>query len=89
MKLKQLINISLFISLVSVSLLASKPDLFLLKTYKDQDTTNWVMSEKLDGIRAYWDGENLLSRNGKVIHAPQWFTQDYPDFKSLQNNGKR
>ena len=28
------------------------------------------MSEKLDGIRAYWDGVRLVSRGGKVIYAP-------------------
>ena len=61
-------------------LLASKPNLFLLKTYKDQNITNWVMSEKLDGIRAFWDGEHLISRGGKIIHAPKYFTKNYPPF---------
>ena len=78
MKLKQIIILSVFGSL---ALYASKPDLLLLKTYKDQNTTNWVMSEKLDGIRAYWDGKNLISRGGKMIHAPKWFTKDYPEFE--------
>lgn len=38
----------------------------------------WV-SEKLDGIRARWDGHNLFSRNGHVIHAPDWFIRDLPN----------
>ena len=38
------------------------------------------MSEKLDGIRAYWDGKHLVSRGEKVIHAPKWFTKEYPAF---------
>ena len=38
------------------------------------------MSEKLDGIRAYWDGKHLLTRGGKIIHAPKWFLKDYPPF---------
>ncbi len=38
------------------------------------------MSEKLDGIRAYWDGKHLISRQGHIIHAPNWFTKDYPPF---------
>ena len=59
----------------------SKPKLLLLNTYKDQNITNWVMSEKLDGIRAYWDGKKLISRGGKIINAPKWFTKDYPPFK--------
>lgn len=62
-------------------MLAGKPDLLLLKTYKDQNITGWVMSEKLDGIRAYWDGKNLISRGGKIIHAPKWFIADYPPFE--------
>jgi len=74
----KLISLSL---LASLSLFASKPNLLLLKTYKNQNTTNWVMSEKLDGIRAYWDGKQLLTRNGKKIYAPQWFTKDYPKFE--------
>src|SRR4051794_36228976 len=28
----------------------------------DQDLTGWWMSEKLDGVRAYWDGKAFLSR---------------------------
>lgn len=39
------------------------------------------MSEKLDGIRAYWDGKNLISRGGKIIHTPKWFIKDYPPFE--------
>jgi len=78
MKLLKLILVSLF----SSALLAnSTPKLLLLKTYKDQNTTNWVMSEKLDGIRAYWTGKELLTRNGKKIYAPSWFTKDYPPFE--------
>ncbi len=62
-------------------LFAGKPQLLLLKEYKDQNISGWVMSEKLDGIRAYWDGENLISRGGKIIHCPKWFTKGYPTFE--------
>jgi DNA ligase-1 len=37
------------------------------------------MSEKLDGVRAYWDGANLVSRQGNVFAAPSWFTDQLPD----------
>lgn len=37
----------------------------------------WV-SEKLDGVRAYWDGERLRFRSGREIAAPVWFTQGLP-----------
>jgi DNA ligase-1 len=66
--------------LIPFILFAGKPHLLLLKTYKDQNISGWVMSEKLDGIRAYWDGKHLISRGGKIIHAPKWFTKGYPPF---------
>jgi len=75
---KRIIFFTLFISVIAF---ASKPELLLLQTYKNQNITGWVMSEKLDGIRAYWDGKNLLTRSGKTIHAPKWFTKDYPTFE--------
>ena len=37
----------------------------------------WV-SEKYDGIRAHWTGQQLLTRQGQVIDAPTWFTQAWP-----------
>ncbi len=73
--------IKLLFLFIPFLLLAGKPDLLLLKTYKDQNITGWVMSEKLDGIRAYWNGTHLISRGGKIIHAPQWFTKNYPPFE--------
>ena len=42
------------------------------------DPTGWWMSEKLDGLRAYWDGNRLISRLGNVFHAPDWFIQGLP-----------
>jgi DNA ligase-1 len=42
------------------------------------DYTGWWCSEKLDGVRGYWDGTTLVSRNGGVFHAPEWFTRSLP-----------
>ena len=70
----------LFLLFLPLLLFAQKPQLLLLQTYKDQNITNWVMSEKLDGVRAYWDGKHLISRGGKIIHAPKWFLKGYPPF---------
>src|SRR5262249_996536 len=44
----------------------------------DHDPTGWWMSEKLDGVRAYWDGEAFVSRLGNRFVAPDWFTADLP-----------
>ena len=43
------------------------------------DPTDWWLSEKLDGVRAYWDGAKLLSRLGNVLHAPDWFLDGLPN----------
>jgi len=44
----------------------------------DHDPTGWWMSEKLDGVRAYWDGEAFVSRLGNRFLAPDWFVADLP-----------
>ena len=36
------------------------------------------MSEKLDGVRGYWTGKELISRQGNPFHVPEWFTRDFP-----------
>lgn len=51
------------------------------KVYSSENIKNWLMSEKLDGIRAIWNGKVLLSKNGHTIHAPKTFTQNFPPFK--------
>ncbi len=43
-----------------------------------KDPSGWWMSEKLDGVRAYWNGSQLLSRLGNVYHAPDWFIAGLP-----------
>ena len=55
-------------------------DLLRLSEYKEQNVSGWLASEKLDGVRAYWDGENLLSRQGKKLNAPISFTKNFPKF---------
>ncbi len=43
-----------------------------------RDLSGWWMSEKLHGVRAYWDGTQFLSRKGNLYHAPDWFTAGLP-----------
>jgi DNA ligase-1 len=58
------------------------PKLFSLKVYRDDlNVTSWVMSEKLDGVRAYWDGKQLISRSGRVFDPPRSFTNGFPPFE--------
>lgn len=59
---------------------SAKPELLLAETYSDSiDVQQYWISEKLDGVRAYWDGKQLISRGGNVIAAPDWFVAGFPD----------
>jgi len=44
------------------------------------DPKGWLMSEKLDGVRAIWHGDKgtFLSREGNPFYAPAWFTKRFP-----------
>lgn len=59
-----------------------KPALMLAKIYhKGVDLDKYWVSEKYDGVRAIWNGEQLVSRGGNIYHAPQWFIKDFPKQK--------
>jgi len=42
------------------------------------DPQGWLVSEKLDGVRALWDGARLRFRSGRSIAAPAWFLAALP-----------
>ena len=52
----------------------------LAHKYSGQDPTEYYMSEKLDGIRAIYDGESdsFMSRNNKPFFAPKFFSDKFP-----------
>lgn len=52
----------------------------LAKSWAGSDPTGWWISEKLDGVRAVWDGYSLTTRTGQPIHAPQWWLESLPAF---------
>ncbi|EDP60097.1 DNA ligase [Vibrio sp. AND4] len=57
------------------------PPVLLADSYQDGiDVSQYWYSEKLDGIRAYWTGLHLVTRNGNRINAPKWFTDVLPDY---------
>lgn len=47
--------------------------------HEDIDINKFWVSEKLDGVRAYWNGRQLLTRRGNIIRAPNWFTASLPN----------
>ncbi len=52
-------------------------------TYAGGDLAGWLVSEKLDGVRACWDGARLATRSGHAIAAPEWFTAELPSGVAL------
>jgi DNA ligase-1 len=75
------------LSLFSLSLLwrpgaqaATPPPIWLANTYTSSaDLRDYWVSEKFDGVRGYWDGQQLLTRGGTVLKPPAWFTRGWPD----------
>lgn len=55
-------------------------DLSNFEQSENHDYAGWLISEKLDGVRAIWDGKQLLSKRGNPIAAPEWFTEKLPPF---------
>ena len=70
---------ALLFAFLNLAVAVEPPPLLLAKPYTDDISVQdyWV-SEKLDGVRAYWDGRRLLSRRGNVFNAPAWFTAGFP-----------
>lgn len=56
------------------------PAPMLAKHYQeDIPVLEYLVSEKLDGVRARWTGTDLISRNGNTFTAPPWFTENFPN----------
>jgi DNA ligase 1 len=59
---------------------STAPPVLLAQSWDSStDLTGWWMSEKLDGVRAYWNGGEFVSRLGNVYRAPKWFVDGLPD----------
>ena len=59
---------------------ATPPKIQLATVYhQDINIQEYWISEKLDGVRAYWNGKNLISRQGNIFNAPLWFSKGFPD----------
>tara|TARA_R110001606_G_scaffold140702_2_gene279668 strand:- start:605 stop:1447 length:843 start_codon:yes stop_codon:yes gene_type:complete len=57
----------------------AQPDVQQATVYSDSThVEEYLVSEKYDGIRAIWTGDELLTRQGNPINAPAWFTDKLP-----------
>jgi len=79
MRYRHLIGFLLVTSLAGVSAENTTPELQLANRYHDQiDITQYWVSEKFDGVRGYWDGTRMISRQGNIINTPLWFVYALP-----------
>ena len=66
-------------ALLLASLVSQAQSVQLATVYADENVSDYLVSEKLDGIRAIWDGQQLTTRQGNPISAPVWFTDGWPE----------
>ena len=82
MRLNPMFQALLLVSMATIAmpLPAAEPlPLLLAETEHGQaDVALYLVSEKLDGVRAFWDGQALRTRNGNAIKAPAWFIENFP-----------
>jgi len=78
---KYTVIILLLLGMILQPSVARSFDPMLPRVYSsDVDVSGWLMSEKLDGVRGYWDGQQLYSKNGHLFHPPPQFTENLPNF---------
>jgi len=68
-----------FSAAITGALASETPAIMQAKKYAaGVAVAEYFVSEKLDGVRARWDGKQLLSRHGNVFAAPAWFVSSFP-----------
>jgi DNA ligase-1 len=74
--------VALLLLVLAPTLRAAEAPPLMLATVWDQsaDPTGWWMSEKFDGVRGYWDGARMLTRQGEAIAIPAALAAALPDF---------
>lgn len=56
----------------------NESDMLLATDWPRYAVDGWVVTEKLDGCRAYWDGAHLWTRGGLVIKTPPRIANKLP-----------
>jgi DNA ligase-1 len=71
--------LALILALPGITVGAEVPAILLAEVYRNQvDVAQYLVSEKLDGVRAIWDGQTLRFRSGREVRAPEWFVAGLP-----------
>ena len=68
------------------NIMKTEKDMTLGTDWTGGDPAGWLVSEKYNGCRAYWDGTALWTRNGNAVKAPAWFTAALP--KNMHLDGE-
>jgi DNA ligase 1 len=64
---------------MSLLAVAKEPAILLANVLRaDIDVSQYLVSEKYDGVRAIWDGTTLRFRSGREVPAPAWFIAKLP-----------
>lgn len=75
----KMLFVAVLVALVAPLPASEAPPMLLASVERGQsEVSQYLVSEKLDGVRAFWDGQTLRTRQGNVINAPAWFTQGFP-----------
>ncbi|GGP83348.1 DNA ligase [Shewanella ulleungensis] len=71
----------LITSMLCQSEVLFKPEIQLASHYApDLAVTDYLVSEKLDGVRGYWTGKQMLTKSGRIVNLPTNFTQGFPEY---------
>jgi DNA ligase-1 len=71
--------LAILVLLLATLASASELPLLLAERYAGGiDVSQYWVSEKLDGVRAHWDGRQLRFRSGNPVPAPHWFISALP-----------
>ena len=54
------------------------PRLMLGRDWEGDSPAGWFVTEKLDGVRCYWDGDTAWSKEGNIIALPNHITKWLP-----------
>ena len=79
MCVRALVFCGLCVCLITVNAMAKQPPILLANVLGPNiDVSQYLVSEKYDGVRAIWDGHVLRFRSGREVPAPAWFIAQLP-----------
>ena len=79
LRIRCLLVVCLVLACLARGSVAKEPALLLANVLGPHvDVTQYLVSEKFDGVRAVWDGKTLRFRSGRDVPAPAWWLAKLP-----------